>query len=180
MKTCPYCGSKVSGVDQHQYYCEFCVMNIPAHMVQVNGERLKGRSIREFALESDLEKTTPELMLLSNFELLYLLKLARKLRSDMYNNMTIFRKAGEEVGNSDYKSYEDQTGEEYEKLTRKLFVIENILFEREVDVPSRMTESFLAKYKENVLYKKRRPMIINRQRKDSKSAANSASSFKRA
>ncbi|PFP09211.1 hypothetical protein COJ90_21090 [Priestia megaterium] len=179
MKTCPYCGTKVNKEDHHEYYCEFCVMNIPEHLVQVNGERLTGRSIREFALESDLEKTTPELMLLSNFELLYLLKIARKLRSDMYNNMTIFRKAGEEVGNSEYKSYEDQTGEEYEKLTRKLFVIENILFEREVDVPSRMTESFLAKYKENV-YKKKRPMIINRQRKDSNSVAYNRSSFKRA
>ena len=52
-------------------------------IVQKNRERLDIR-VNEAPLDIHMDKTTPELMILSTFELLYLLKAIRKERSDMY------------------------------------------------------------------------------------------------
>ena len=89
MKTCPYCGSNLEKITQHQYYCGFCEMNLDAASVKENSERLDVR-VREFVADHYIEKNTPELMIFSTFELLYLLKSIRKERSDMYHHLHVF------------------------------------------------------------------------------------------
>lgn len=86
--TCPYCGSELEPKGE-KYYCDFCVMILGADRVQHNYERITVR-VRDFALDVYLDKTTPELMRFSTFELLSLLKYARAERTNIYKLMNTF------------------------------------------------------------------------------------------
>ncbi|USK87522.1 hypothetical protein [Peribacillus asahii] len=72
-----------------------------------------------------MDKTTPEIMKLSTFELLYLLKVIRKERRDMYRHMNSFYKAGEQESTDEFKEYERIAGQNYMYYTKKVFVVEN-------------------------------------------------------
>lgn len=159
--TCPYCGSEV--MQLNDYYCDFCTMNIPETLVMKNHERLPVR-IREFALDTHLEKSTPELMALSTFELLNLLKYARNERTFLYRNMTAFYKAGKQVQTDEYVEFEQYSGQEYKKMTRKMFVLENIICQRMGYVPHRITDTYLENYLTQIQKAKRNPMIIRQER----------------
>jgi hypothetical protein len=166
MKTCPYCGSHIERMDHQYYYCDFCCMNIDIRIVKENCERLDVR-FRDFVLAAQIDKTTPEIMTLSTFELLYLLKMIRKERNDMYHYMHVFRRAGEE--SNDFKEAEKESGQDYMYFTKKAFVVENIIRTRLGYVPERITENYLVNYLQNIKNdKKTGPMIIRTQRKEKK------------
>ena len=163
VNTCPYCGSELMERKDQEHYCDFCLMNIPETMIMKNHERMPVR-IREFALEQYLEKTTPELMTLSTFELLNLLKYARNERTFLYRNLNTFYKAGKQVKTGEYEEYEKYSGQEYEKMTRKMFVLENIICERLGYIPHRITDSYLEDYLSKIQKGKRNSMIIRQER----------------
>ncbi|MGF6952401.1 hypothetical protein QF028_004906 [Neobacillus sp. B4I6] len=141
-------------------------MNIDIRIVKENHERLDVR-FRDFVLDAYIDKTTPEIMTLSTFELLYLLKLIRKERNDMYHHMHVFRRAGEE--SNDFKEAEKESVRDYLYFTKKAFVVENIIRARLGYVPDRITESYLVKYVQNIKNdNKTGPMIIRTQRKEKK------------
>ena len=143
MKTCPYCGSKIEKINQDYYYCDFCSMKLDERIVKENHERLDVR-FRDFAFASYIDKTTPEIMTLSTFELLYLLKMIRKERNDMYHYMHVFRRAGEE--SNEFIEAEKESGGDYLYFTKKAFVVENIIRTRLGYVPERITENYLVNY----------------------------------
>jgi hypothetical protein len=163
MKTCPYCGSHTERMDYQYYYCDFCCMKIDIKIVKENQERLEVR-FRDFALDAYIDRTTPEIMTLSTFELLYLLKMIRKERNDMYHHMHVFRRASD-AGSNDYKEAEKDSGEDYIYFTKKAFVVENIIRSRIGYVPARITENDLVKYLENIIKGKKGPMMIRTKRK---------------
>lgn len=164
MKTCPYCGTNIKRVDHQYYYCDFCSMKLDATIVKENRERLDIR-FREFALDAHIDKTTPEMMTLCTFELLCLLKTIRKERTDTYHHLYVFRRAGED-GSIDFKEAEMESGQDYMFLTKKAFIVENIIRSRLGFVPERITDSFLIRYLENIKKdKKSGPMIIRVKRK---------------
>jgi hypothetical protein len=151
-------------MDHQYYYCDFCCMKLDAAVVKENHERLDIR-FREFALVAHIDKNTPEIMALCTFELLYLLKMIRKERTDMYHHMHVFRRAGED-GSSDFKEAEMESGRDYMYLTKKSFVVENIIRSRLGFVPERITDSYLVRYMEKIRNdKKSGPMIIRVKRK---------------
>lgn len=160
--TCPYCGSELEK-RQEKYYCDFCVMILGPEQVQRNHERISVR-IRDFALDVYLDKTTPELMIYSTYELLCLLKYARTERTNIYQLMNTFYKARQLDGTNDFLESEEYSGQEYEKITRKMFVIENLIRQRLGFVPHRITDAYLAKYLEGMKKDKFNPMIIRQQR----------------
>ena len=163
MKTCPYCGSDVEKMDQQHYYCGFCCMSLNVKIVKENRERLDVR-FRDFVLDAQIDKTTPEIMTLSTFELLYLLKLIRKERSNMYHHMHVYYRAGQ-AGINDLQEAEKETGRDYMYYTKKAFVVENLIRSRLGYVPERVTENYLVRYMEKVKNdKKTGPMIIRTQR----------------
>lgn len=161
MKTCPYCGSEVKR-EKEVYYCDFCVMNIAIDKVCESGERLKVR-VNDFVIENHVYRTTPELMLFSTYELLYLLKYIRAERTSIYENMHIINNAESET--NEFEEVAKQVGSMYSDLTRKMFVLENILRERLGYVPTKITERLLVKYLQNIEKDKKKPMII-RQKKE--------------
>jgi len=166
MKTCPYCGSNVEFNEMNnQYYCDFCCMILNPLIVKSNGERIDIR-VNEAPLDVHIDKTTPELMTLSTFELLYLLKAIRKERSDMYGYMNTFYKASQQDNEEAFKEYEEQSGKDYMFFTKKAFIVENIIRTRLGYVPTRITDSYLAKYVEYIKNDKNKPMIIRTERKN--------------
>lgn len=163
MKTCPYCGSNVDQMNSMHYYCDFCDMTLPSKCVKENRERLDVR-VRDFAAYHSIYKTTPELMVYSTFELFYLLKLIRKERTDMYHHMHVFHQACELEDTNDFREAEKETGSDYIYLTKKSFVVENIIRQRLGYVPARITETYLVKYLENIKNDKTSPMMIRTER----------------
>ncbi|MBM7580816.1 hypothetical protein [Jeotgalibacillus terrae] len=142
--TCPYCGSEMS-LENQDFYCAFCVMDVAPSDVKRNHERISVR-VKEFVSESYLDKTTPELMEISTYELLSLLKSVRAERTSMYQLMNAFYKARVTLSTTDYEDSEKSSGEEYERITRKMFVLENIIRERLGYVPGRLTDHYLFNY----------------------------------
>lgn len=139
MKTCPYCGSSVAGNGSGMYYCGFCDMKgiTPVE----DGKRESRFQIKPFISHDDLKKSTPELMTYNTVDLLKLLKLGREERRQYFGHVTTFKRAGNET--DQFKAVEVQTGNDYEAITRKVWVIENILKERIGYIPNRVTDQLL-------------------------------------
>ena len=151
MKTCPYCGSGVQN-HHHHYYCGFCKMKLDRSEVQENGKR-KNLLPQQHPTIEDAKKPTPELMKLSTVELLCLLKLARKERSDTYNNRYIFIQALKQ-GAKEFSDAEQYTFKEYEYWTRKCFVIENLIRERIGFIPKKINKEFI----QNMIQRMQQPV----------------------
>ncbi|MDN4075453.1 hypothetical protein [Fictibacillus terranigra] len=141
MKTCAYCGSQVTYKHSGDCYCSFCEMQLKLEDVQENGQRKNLLPACQPSL-SDLNKTTPELMLLSTVELLCLLKFARKERADIYQKRYVFIQAMKQ-GAKEFSEAEHYTFIEYERATRKCFVVENLVRERIGYYPTKLTDSYI-------------------------------------
>ncbi|CAI6330176.1 hypothetical protein [Bacillus subtilis] len=140
MKTCPYCGSPVAKENEANYYeCDFCMIKIKD--AEEDGSR-KTVPFRETADEEDLYKTTPELMTFHTYELLCLLKLIRQKRSQKYNEL--YKKAA--TGNTDSQESRD----DYQFLTKKMNIVENLLLQRLGYIPDSLYDSFLKKYLDKI------------------------------
>lgn len=57
---------------------------------------------------------------------------------------------------------EQESGREYEYLTRKVFVLENIIRERLGYVPRKITEAYLLSYLENIKKDKTSSMLLRK------------------
>ncbi|UOR12625.1 hypothetical protein [Halobacillus amylolyticus] len=140
MKTCCYCGSQIEPNEQH-YYCDFCEMKIGKANVQQDGKR------KNFLQESqpsniDAEKSTPELMTYTTIELMFMLKIARKERSDTYHTRHTFIQAMK-TGADEFQNGERYTYDMYDYWTRKCLVLENLIRERIGYIPHKLTESYI-------------------------------------
>lgn len=165
MKTCPYCGSNIEKINHHKYYCDFCAMNLDFQSVKENGERLTVR-VSDVALDVHIDKTTPEIMTLSTYELLYLLRAIRKERSDVYSLMNVFYKAGKQENTNKFKEFENKNWKGLFVLYKKAFVVENIIRSRLGYVPNRITDTYLLNYLNNIKNDKSAPMVIRTERKN--------------
>lgn len=159
--TCPYCGSFLMEKNEGKYYCAFCVMTLGKHQIQHNHKRISVR-IRDFALDSYMDKTTPELMRLSTFELLSLLKSIRAERTEIYKYLNVFYRVRRKEDSDDFREKEEEAGADYERITRKMFVVENVLRQRLGYVPHRISQQYLEQYLQAMRKDKRKPMIIRR------------------
>jgi hypothetical protein len=141
MKTCPYCGSAVSFSNLDFGYCAFCEMKILYKDIQENGQRKQLLPESQPTL-SDLKKSTPELRRLSTVELLFLLKWAREERATIYKQRYTFIRAMKQVVD-EFAEAEQYTFKEYERATRKCFVLENLVRERLGYYPVKLTDSYI-------------------------------------
>ncbi|CAI6329678.1 hypothetical protein NRS6107_21165 (plasmid) [Bacillus subtilis] len=149
MKTCSYCGTPVHK-KEHLYYCNFCLMYLEDGYVEEDGERIN-INYREYALESDLDKPTFELMDFPTIELLSLLKIARNKRSSQYDNLSNLNKALEQLEDpSEYAESQKECQKKYEFFTKKMYSIENILKQRLGYIPPRIDKALLVKYLNNM------------------------------
>jgi hypothetical protein len=157
MKTCAYCGSSVQSIDDN-YSCSFCSMTLNDQDVKENGKR-KDLLPNSLPVLSDLNKSTLELMRISIIELLTLLKLARRERADIYKQRYVLIQAIKE-GATEFSETEAYAFSEYEKITRKCFVLENIIRERMGYFPSKLTESYIQNLAARIEESAQKDMVI--------------------
>lgn len=165
MKTCMYCGTEVT-VKDTVAHCDFCQMELAASEVMENGGRKKN-VVKPLVDLSNMMKSTKELMMMSTYELLALLQLVRKDRSSSYDTMiqvkTLLQKAKDKKDEVMAKSIEETLEgvvEDYAFVTRKMWVIENILAERMDTVPARITDQYLERFFEKIQSRKSTPMLF--------------------
>lgn len=162
MKTCPYCGSGVEA-EEGKYYCGFCDMK--GMLPTEDGERRSRYQVKQLLSMEDLNKSTPELMTYHTADILQLLKIAREERRAFFKQVSVFKKAGQET--DQFRDLEKQTGDEYEGLTRKAFVLENILKDRIGYIPERVTDQLLATVYNRVEQERNlKPMIIKKKEQE--------------
>lgn len=131
--TCPYCGTKLKK-ETDFFFCDFCDMNLPLDRIQKEGERIQ--IINREINSAYLNMTTPELMTFSTWELILLLKEARKTRAFFFEPTRKNTQKGED--------------EQFKLSTKKMYVIENILKIRLGYIPANLNQSFLNRYKKNI------------------------------
>ncbi|MBD3861124.1 hypothetical protein IEE86_15425 [Bacillus sp. 28A-2] len=138
--TCPYCGTNLK-MEKEFFFCHFCDMNLKIEQIQKDGERIQVKN-REIT-SAYLHMTTPELMTFSTWELILLLREARKIRTSLYK-----RNFESKIHKETQKG--DELLQSYKLSTKKMYVIENILKVRLGYIPSNLSESFLNKYQKNI------------------------------
>ncbi|MFP3420408.1 hypothetical protein R0K30_12930 [Bacillus sp. SIMBA_154] len=138
--TCPYCGTNLK-TEIDFFFCDFCEMNLSLDQIQKDGERIQ--IINREINSAYLNMTTPELMTFSTWELILLLKEARKVRTSFYKrNFESKISKGSQEG--------DELLQSYKLSTKKMYVIENILKVRLGYIPANLNKSFLNNYKKNI------------------------------
>ncbi|WP_144481650.1 hypothetical protein [Bacillus pumilus] len=152
--TCPYCGSGLHDEKDH-YFCDFCVMEISKDQAQMGGHRI--HEIHQKVDPSDIKKTTPELMTYSTWSLILLLKEARKIRSSFYKDLSIARSKSRGVRD---KERADDVAAEYQEITKRMYIIENILKKRLSYVPANLNDSYLRDYEKRMSNKKTNDKMI--------------------
>ncbi|AUS14684.1 hypothetical protein NYE34_21235 [Bacillus sp. FSL R5-0418] len=156
MKTCAYCGSNLSSD-----YCSFCEMHLETDDILEDGQRKKHMLSYE-PDPADIFKPTPELLKSKTIELIYLLKYARKYRSDIYNGRINLYRAKRQTGqsNEQLEQFQQETYKEYEEATRKVWVIENLIADRIGYIPLEINDRFLSAYLNKIEKKQGKVMTI--------------------
>ena len=138
--TCPYCGTNLK-METDFFFCDFCDMNLSLNQIQKDGERIQ--IINREINSAYLNMTTPELMTFSTWELILLLREARKKRTSFYK-----RNFESKILKEAQKG--DDLLHSYKLSTKKMYVIENILKVRLGYIPANLNQSFLNNYKKNI------------------------------
>lgn len=159
MKTCGFCGSKLNN-----NFCTFCEIELSDKYIMKDGNRLNQfESFKGYPNESEIYKSTKELMELETIHLLCLLREARSVRAETYKLRALRHQAEKQEGFTEkVKEIEEYTYKEYENATRKVWVIENIIKDRLGYYPERVTNNFLNMYLERMKQSEReqKNMII--------------------
>lgn len=138
MLTCPYCATEVQKISKG-FYCSFCQMT--GMTPTQNGERRSRYKMKDMITTDDLKKTTPELMTYHTFDLKLILKMLREQKRDFFTHITTFKRAGNET--DEFREIEKETGDEYEKIKRKTWAVENILMDRVGYIPIKVSQDLL-------------------------------------
>jgi hypothetical protein len=163
MKCCPYCASELRNDSNRVMYepfyiCDFCQLEDVEPVEQ--GKRRSQYTRKQFVELSDADLSTPHLMEFHTFDLLMLLKLLREERRAHFNYIRTFKMAGNET--EDFRDIERETGDEYERITRKVWVVENILIDRIGYIPQRVSNELLGTVLDRIEQTTKKAMIINK------------------
>lgn len=166
-KTCAYCGTpvkfKTSGEGLNMKTaasCDFCKMDLNVETEICEDGNRKLRNVPPVVDLEQIYKNTKEIMELSVYELLCLLKEVNRERTEMFSNLSQAKKWKQETLAADVvdpitiealNTTLATVGEEYEYFSKKKWVIENILTLRVDQLPARITDKFLHEYWEKTL-----------------------------
>ncbi|KMM60806.1 MULTISPECIES: hypothetical protein [Bacillus] len=135
-------------------------MNLKPDDILENGQR-KTHTLSHEPAPADIYKSTPELLKSKTIELIFLLKYARKYRSDVYNdrvNIHRVKQAGQ--SNEQLEQFQQESYKKYEKATRKVWVIENIIADRIGYIPQEINDRFLFAYLNKIEKKQGKVMMM--------------------
>ncbi|MCM3227539.1 hypothetical protein [Terribacillus saccharophilus] len=146
MITCKYCGERLNfiGEDEDVIYfdCSFCELIFP--LEDTCCDRKRKNSVPEH-YESDYYVSIPELKNRNTISLFYML---RDLRSHWYSAKTLYDKLKKHAAETKLTDSEKEIAakykQEYTDLTKRKFIIENILLEKTGFLPDKLTDEFLS------------------------------------
>lgn len=158
MLTCGFCGTEVKN-----NFCSFCEMELVEKHILKDGKRFaQFYNFLGFPNESEVNKSTKELMEKETIDLFCLLRVARRLRAEVFKLRKLRHDAEKELGfNEQVQNLEEQTYDEYEYATRKVWVIENIIKERLGYFPKRINDNFINGFVDRIEDSEKKAMIIN-------------------
>jgi hypothetical protein len=145
--TCKYCGTELKALSKSdpntRYHCNYCDLSFEKTDTCKDRERIN--PIPE-VYDMNFYRTTQELL---NENTVILFHTLAECRKSWYNNFTLLQqlKSLEPSDVEDYESLSKQIKSlynEYIKLTKQKFIIENILLEKAGFVPDKLTEEFLS------------------------------------
>lgn len=157
-KTCGFCGTEVK-----EKTCGFCEMELEEHQILKNGKRFaQYNKFLGFPSEEEVYKSTKELMQKETIDLMCILREARRIRSEAYKFRKIRHDAEKELGfNEQVQDLDEQTYNEYEYATRKVWVIENIIKERLGYFPKRINNNYINGFVDRIEDSEKKRMFIN-------------------
>lgn len=146
--TCSYCGSSLGGgvttmIDK--VYCGFCEIFVEP---SVNGERLERYEKTEFIGYDQIRMPTSALLDMHTKSLLELLKFIREERRSYFETMRIMKKSAS--FDKSITPVEKESSEMYEFMTKKCFVVENILRDRMGYIPKKVTDNLILSYEQRI------------------------------
>lgn len=156
MKTCGYCGTEIQ-----EDYCSFCELTLDDKYVLEGNQRVD-HVIERRPDEAAIFLSTTALLTFETVDLLFLLKYARSYRSEVYHLRVISYKAEERKSDQALEEIQQQSYEEYEKATRKVWIIENILKDRIGYYPVKVTEEFLQAYLHRIKQSQKKRMLLKK------------------
>ncbi|MCI0767301.1 hypothetical protein [Bacillus sp. TL12] len=164
---CPYCATPIQ-VDKDgivQEICEFCGGCIREQQTGVlqlcqNGERFEFTKMQQHIFLEHINQSVEELKQYHTYDLYLLLKEVREARSQTFTGLRILNKALND--DAQFKDTADEVGNDYEYYTRKAWVIENILLERQGFFPEKITARVLQYMWEQIKKSKKKPMKISK------------------
>ena len=127
---CHYCKTKNA---ENQNRCTFCEADL-----------LSARPVIRDIDVTDVLKPLPEKMTYHTFNLLEMLQIARKERSDAYNMLRIVLKSENEVEVD--KDLKNSVEEQYRLFTAHVHMIQELLIDRIGYYPKRVDEKLLDRY----------------------------------
>lgn len=164
---CPYCATKIKIDDDGvaQETCTFCgafIRDQKSGVLQIcqNGERYEFTKMQQHIFLEHIDQPVNDLKQYHTFDLYLLLKEVREARSQTFTGLRILNKALED--DAQFKDTADEVGNDYEYYTRKAWVIENILLERQGFFPERITDRVLQYMWEQIKKSKKKPMKISK------------------
>lgn len=141
MRTCKYCGTELifqGELNNEKYFnCSFCEMDF------VEADTSMDRKRKEFVPEYiDILKahTTKELLQVDTITLFHMLREANKF---WYHIKSTLEKMSKVELNEESKATLAEIREEYNNITKRKFVLENIILERTGFLPKKINEEFL-------------------------------------
>lgn len=145
---CPFCSSELkvnNGCLAPK--CDFCGADLRdrnlgrLRLVSAEGERYTFQKMKTNIFEEHAKQSVGILKTYHTFDLYILLREVRETRELVYTGYEVFVKAAEveteyeELAKKEYKSFND--------WTKRMYVIENILLERQGYFPSKVTDKVL-------------------------------------
>ncbi|MES5860643.1 hypothetical protein QCI47_29705 [Bacillus cereus group sp. RP29] len=165
--SCAYCGTEVK-IDTNgivEETCTFCgakMRSSHSGILQLcqNEQRFEFYKMQQNVFLEQANEPVEVLKQLHTFDLYLLLKEVREARSQTYYGLQLLNKASKEE--CTLQETADETGEEYEYYTRKAWVIENILLERQGFFPEKITARVLEYMGEQIRKSKKKGMRISK------------------
>ena len=143
MNTCKYCGQLLKAIGTKEnipyFSCSFCEMEFSVEETCIDRQRIS--VIPALLEDSNIYQTTQQFLERDTITLYHVLK---EIRSFWYNLKTLLESAKKQMaGDAVLESAITNMTEEYKLLTKKKFVVENIILERTGFFPEKLTEEFL-------------------------------------
>lgn len=145
MITCKYCGQELIFLGQNEenyFHCDFC--DLVFNLEETSVDRKRNISVPKFI--DDVDYYLPVSILLKK-DTITLFHTLKALRSFWFDIKSLLEKAKIHYSNNELPSLKDEAHyklkQNYIELTKRKFVIENILLERIGFLPDKITDEFL-------------------------------------